>query len=112
MTEAPRRRVTRWALTALLAAAAITAFTLRNRLDRAVLEAAIADLGPWGAVAFAALFASGTVLFLPGSIFGLAGGALFGPLWGTVVNLVGGTLGAALAFLLRATLPRTGSGGG
>ena len=26
-------------------------------------------------------------------------GALFGPLWGTVVNLVGGTLGAALAFL-------------
>ena len=39
------------------------------------------------------------MLFLPGSIFGLAGGALFGPLWGTVVDLVGGTLGAALAFL-------------
>ena len=32
-------------------------------------------------------------------MFGLAGGALFGPLWGTVVHLLGGTLGAALAFL-------------
>jgi uncharacterized membrane protein YdjX (TVP38/TMEM64 family)/rhodanese-related sulfurtransferase len=30
----------------------------------------------------------------------LAGGALFGPVWGTIYNLTGATLGAVLAFLL------------
>jgi uncharacterized membrane protein YdjX (TVP38/TMEM64 family)/rhodanese-related sulfurtransferase len=37
---------------------------------------------------------------VPGAIFGLAGGALFGPLWGTIFNLVGATLGATAAFLI------------
>ena len=30
----------------------------------------------------------------------LAGGALFGPLWGTLYNLTGATIGATLAFLV------------
>ena len=38
------------------------------------------------------------VLSVP--FLGLAGGALFGPVWGTVCNLVGATLGATAAFLL------------
>ncbi|HEY5567839.1 MAG TPA: VTT domain-containing protein [Gammaproteobacteria bacterium] len=45
------------------------------------------------------VFALGTVLFVPGAIFGLAGGLLFGPLWGTVFNLAGAMLGATAAFL-------------
>lgn len=94
------RRTSRWALAALLATAAALAFSQRDRLDLPALEAAVGGLGAWGAVAFAALFAAATVLFLPGSVFGLAGGALFGPVWGTVVNLAGGTLGATLAFLV------------
>ena len=40
-----------------------------------------------------------TILFLPGSVLTLAGGALFGPVWGTFYNLTGATLGATLAFL-------------
>jgi uncharacterized membrane protein YdjX (TVP38/TMEM64 family) len=80
--------------------AAGAAFMLRDRWDLAAVEAAIGGLGPWGPIAFVALFAAGTVLFLPGSVFGLAGGALFGPLWSTVLNLAGGTLGAILAFLV------------
>jgi uncharacterized membrane protein YdjX (TVP38/TMEM64 family)/rhodanese-related sulfurtransferase len=40
------------------------------------------------------------VLFLPGSVLTLAGGALFGPVWGTLWNLTGATIGAALAFLI------------
>ena len=94
------RRSSRWLLAALLAAALVGAFLLRDRLDLPALEAAVGGLGAWGALAFAGLFAAGTVLFLPGSVFGLAGGALFGPLWGTVVNLAAGTLGATLAFLV------------
>lgn len=61
--------------------------------------AAMRDMGAWGPLALVAAFAIGTVLFLPGSLFGLAGGLLFGPLWGTVCNLAGATLGATLAFL-------------
>jgi len=40
------------------------------------------------------------VLFLPGSVLTLVGGALFGPVWGTFYNLTGATLGATLAFLV------------
>jgi uncharacterized membrane protein YdjX (TVP38/TMEM64 family)/rhodanese-related sulfurtransferase/sulfur relay (sulfurtransferase) complex TusBCD TusD component (DsrE family) len=47
-----------------------------------------------------AVYAIGTVLFLPGSVLTLAGGALFGPVWGTLYNLTGATLGATLAFLI------------
>src|SRR5262245_26662461 len=72
----------------------------RGHLDVAQIESAIGSLGPWGPVAFVALFALGTVLFVPGSLFGLAGGVLFGPVWGTILNLAGATLGATAAFLV------------
>jgi len=42
----------------------------------------------------------GDVLFMPGSIHTVAGGALFGPLWRTLWNLSGATLGAMLAFVI------------
>jgi uncharacterized membrane protein YdjX (TVP38/TMEM64 family)/rhodanese-related sulfurtransferase len=72
----------------------------RERLDPVLIETAIRDLGPWGPVTHVGLFALGTVLFAPGSLFGLVGGILFGPLWGTILNLAGATLGATAAFLI------------
>ena len=54
----------------------------------------------WAPAAYVAVFAVGTVLFLPGSLFALAGGMLFGPVWGAVLNLAGATIGATAAFLL------------
>jgi len=71
----------------------------RDRLDPALVENAIGALGLWAPLGHIALFALGTVLFVPGVIFGLAGGAIFGPLWGSVFNLMGATLGATSAFL-------------
>lgn len=68
--------------------------------DPAAVEAAIRSLDGWAPASFVAAFALGTVLFVPGSIFGLAGGALFGPLWGAVLSLGGASAGATLAFLL------------
>ena len=72
----------------------------RHQLDGAVIEEAIRNLGLWGPLAHVVLFALGTVLFVPGALFGLAGGVLFGPMWGTVLNLAGATLGATAAFLV------------
>jgi uncharacterized membrane protein YdjX (TVP38/TMEM64 family)/rhodanese-related sulfurtransferase len=60
----------------------------------------VRNLGPWAPVGHVVLFAVGTVLFVPGVVFGLTGGLLFGPLWGPIVNLAGATLGATAAFLI------------
>lgn len=89
----------RLSLASVLAGAIAWAYLNRGQLDTANLQLQIQDLGAWAPLAFIALFALATVLFLPGAIFGLAGGALFGPVWGSAWNLAGATLGATLAFL-------------
>jgi uncharacterized membrane protein YdjX (TVP38/TMEM64 family)/rhodanese-related sulfurtransferase len=71
----------------------------RDRLDPAALAAWVQSAGIAGPLLFMLLYALATVLFLPGSVLTLAGGALFGPVWGTLINLTGATVGAALAFL-------------
>ena len=68
-------------------------------LDPAELEAQITALGISAPLVFVLMFAAGTVLFLPGALFGLIGGVAFGPVWGAVWTLTGATLGCALAFL-------------
>jgi uncharacterized membrane protein YdjX (TVP38/TMEM64 family)/rhodanese-related sulfurtransferase len=72
----------------------------RDELDPQALQATLSRLGFFAPIAHIALFACGTLLFVPGALFGLAGGVLFGPLWGTLLNLTGATLGATAAFLL------------
>jgi len=94
------RILPRLALAAAIAGAAVWLALNRQSLDPAFIENSMRDLGTWAPVAHVVLFAVATVLFLPGAIFGLAGGVLFGPLWGTIVNLVGATIGATAAFLI------------
>ena len=72
----------------------------RDRLDLEALDASLSALGLWAPVAYLGLYAAGAVAFLPGSLFSLAGGALFGPVWGTALNLAGATIGASIAFLI------------
>jgi uncharacterized membrane protein YdjX (TVP38/TMEM64 family)/rhodanese-related sulfurtransferase len=84
---------------AMLAAIA-AAIVYRDRFDAAALESWVNSAGAAGPLLFMALYALATVLFLPGSVITLAGGALFGPVWGTLWNLTGATIGAALAFLV------------
>jgi len=93
-----RKIAMRIAIVAVLAAAAAGAWFLRDRIDLARLEALIASAGALGPLAYMALYALGTVLFLPGALFGIAGGALFGPIWGSLWNLAGATAGATLSF--------------
>jgi uncharacterized membrane protein YdjX (TVP38/TMEM64 family)/rhodanese-related sulfurtransferase len=72
----------------------------QDHIDLALIERTVHSLGWWAPLAHVVLFALATVLFVPGALFALAGGALFGPLWGTVFNLTGATLGATAAFLV------------
>ena len=86
-------------LLALIAGIAV-ALVYREYLDAAALETWVSSAGAAGPLAFMALYALATLLFFPGSVVTLAGGALFGPVWGSLYNLTGATLGAGLAFLL------------
>jgi uncharacterized membrane protein YdjX (TVP38/TMEM64 family)/rhodanese-related sulfurtransferase len=76
------------------------AVAYRDRFDGAALEAWVRDAGTIAPLLFMLVYALAAVLFLPGSVITLAGGALFGPVLGTFYNLTGATLGATLAFLI------------
>ena len=86
-------------LAAGIAGVIVWALLNRNQFDPAMLDAWLASFGVMGPVVYVFIYAIGTVAFVPGSLFALSGGVLFGPVWGSVLNLLGATLGASLAFL-------------
>jgi uncharacterized membrane protein YdjX (TVP38/TMEM64 family)/rhodanese-related sulfurtransferase len=89
------------ALLLLLLAAFITAgIFYREQLQAERLAAWVEQAGIAAPLLFVALYALFTVAFFPGAVVPLVGGALFGPVLGTLYNLSGATLGATIAFLL------------
>ena len=104
MSGMSRTQLARVAALAAFAAALGAAFFWRDRLDAAALDAWVARAGAAGPLVFIAVYALATVLMLPGALITLAGGALFGPLWGTLYSLAGATLGAGAAFVIARTL--------
>jgi uncharacterized membrane protein YdjX (TVP38/TMEM64 family) len=66
----------------------------------------VRTLGAVGAIVFIAVYAIATVLFLPGWIFTVAAGLVYGITGGTVVALSGAILGSTLAFLCGRYLVR------
>jgi uncharacterized membrane protein YdjX (TVP38/TMEM64 family)/rhodanese-related sulfurtransferase len=94
------KRVTQILLLLLLLAGIGVAIAYREQLDAEAVQAWVSGSGGAGPLVFMGLYALGTVLLLPGAVLTLAGGALFGPLWGALYNITGATLGATLAFLV------------
>jgi len=95
----------RWALPRLVLFASVIAAIVwaalnRDQLDLEALDAWLSGLGLFALLSYVGLYAVGAIAFLPGALFALAGGALFGPVWGALLNLVGATIGASLAFLI------------
>ncbi|TRZ58063.1 MAG: sulfurtransferase [Rhodocyclaceae bacterium] len=93
-------KLMRFTLIAVLLAGIALAAVYREQFSAAALQAWMQDAGLAAPLIFMALYAAATVLFLPGSILTITGGALFGPVWGTFYSLTGATLGATLAFLV------------
>jgi uncharacterized membrane protein YdjX (TVP38/TMEM64 family) len=94
------KRLMRALLIVSLIAGVTLAFIYRDRFDGAALETWIREAGAIAPLLFMLVYALAAVLFLPGSVITLAGGALFGPVLGTFYNLTGATLGATFAFLI------------
>ncbi len=90
--------------------AGISAAALYNArlLNAELVRDMAADAGPFAPLFFVAGYALATVVFLPGSILTIAGGALFGPVAGTFYSLTGATVGATLAFLIARYLASGG----
>jgi len=66
----------------------------------------VRTLGALGVVLFIAVYALATVLFLPGWIFTVAAGLIYGIVGGTAVALSGAIIGSSLAFLCGRYLVR------
>ena len=102
--EAGDRKKAPWWRPVVLLAAITTIFILGHLFglgDRlGALRDWIRSLGPWGPVVFIVMFALSAVLALPGSILAVTAGALFGSFLGVIVDSIGSTLGASLAFLV------------
>ena len=100
----------RWLLVAVallvLAGVAATVWGFSLGLSAEALAVRIDGFGIWAPIGFVVIYALATVALVPGGIFDLVGGALFGPYLGSALNLLGGTLGAALAFLFARYIAR------
>jgi uncharacterized membrane protein YdjX (TVP38/TMEM64 family) len=99
-------RARRWLVLALLLAGIGIALYYRDRLSVEALTTWVGQLGWLAPLAFMAAYSVATVFFLPGVLFTLAGGVLFGPWLGTLYSLTGATIGASLAFLIARYLAR------
>jgi len=95
-----RQKLIKILMLVALATGIALAVVYRDSFNIDALEAWVNDSGLLAPVVFMAVYALATVFFLPGSVITLAGGALFGPVLGTLYNLTGATIGATLAFLV------------
>ncbi|HET8726478.1 MAG TPA: TVP38/TMEM64 family protein [Alphaproteobacteria bacterium] len=69
--------------------------------DEEILQGLIGRLGPWGPVAVVTLMAAAIVMSpIPSGPIGLAAGAAYGPIWGTLCIIAGAEAGALMAFAI------------
>jgi uncharacterized membrane protein YdjX (TVP38/TMEM64 family) len=90
----------RLVLLALIAAGIALWVVYREQLSPERVEAWIGSLGIWGPLVYILAYLAAPSLFFPGAVITLAGGALFGPVWGTLYVVIGSVGGATAAFLV------------
>jgi len=66
--------------------------------DPALVKAQVVQWGAWGPVIYMLLYAVGPSFLVPGAVMTIAGGLAFGTKWGSVYSLIGGDVGAIVAF--------------
>lgn len=103
-----QRPKVRLALLAVVALAATAAVFASGGLDREAVRELVEGLGWFGPIAFVLLYAVLTVLFVPGLVLTIVGGAVFGALLGSFLVVIGATLGATASFLLGRRIGREG----
>ena len=92
----------------LLAAAAFIGLSwyLSQAVTPRQLQSLLEDLGPMAALGYIALFAVLPAFFFPVAVLALAGGLLFGLVWGSVYTFLGAIINCALMFLMARYIGR------
>tara|TARA_Y100000310_G_C20668159_1_gene808789 strand:- start:2055 stop:2597 length:543 start_codon:yes stop_codon:yes gene_type:complete len=67
----------------------------------------VASTGPFAPFVFMFLYILACIFFLPGAVFSISSGVLFGTILGTVYTVVGASIGAVLAFLIARYFARS-----
>jgi uncharacterized membrane protein YdjX (TVP38/TMEM64 family) len=93
-------------LAAGLLAWALGLYDLVRLEQLARLRTRIEAFGPWAPLLYVAGYVVAELLFVPALPVTLLGGLVFGPVRGTVYTWIGGTLAAAIAFLIARHLAR------
>lgn len=70
------------------------------------IRAAIQSVGPLAPALYLLIYSIAPVFSVPGWIISVAGGLAFGALWGTVLTVLGATIGATAAFFSARYLGR------
>lgn len=91
---------------AVVVVGATAALAATGGLSRAGVETFVEDAGAWGPVVYVLAYAILTVAFFPVSIVTVVGGALFGSVLGTMLTVVGATIGALGSFLIGRRIGR------
>jgi uncharacterized membrane protein YdjX (TVP38/TMEM64 family) len=87
------------ALLVLIGLGFVLAFTeMGSNLDPRVLAAQIRGLDEWGHAAVIGLMVLHSFVPFPAEILALCAGAVYGPVWGTVLIWTGAMIGASLSF--------------
>ncbi len=79
---------------------------LMGKISLTEIRSLVDSLGVWGSVGFVIVYAVTTSFGLPGTIITVAGGLIFGRWLGTVLNIIGATLGASGAFWIARLVAR------
>ena len=66
--------------------------------DPQMVKSQVVQWGAWGPIVYMLLYAVGPSLLVPGAVMTIAGGLAFGTAWGSVYSLIGGDVGALVAF--------------
>ncbi|MBI4487580.1 MAG: TVP38/TMEM64 family protein [Deltaproteobacteria bacterium] len=64
------------------------------------------SFGPWAPLVYIIVYMIRPLVFFPASILSIAGGLVFGPLFGTIYTVIGASLGALLSFGIARFLGR------
>jgi uncharacterized membrane protein YdjX (TVP38/TMEM64 family) len=94
------------ALFLILAFLALRYTEARAHISKQGIQAFVGGFGPLAPVIHVLIYAVGTTVLVPATIFTLIGAVVFGKFLGTIYNLIGAAAGAALSFLVARHLGR------
>ena len=77
-----------------------------RHFDAETLREMVASWGMLAPAIYMLLYTVAPVMFLPGLPITIAGGILFGPVWGVIYSIIGATAGASAAFLISRYVAR------